>query len=150
MANKWFVSRQCYFGADPEEQNIVEIAKGGCDYANPDMLVGKYEGEGEEYSDPREAVTVALEIANQWKKDCPNLIIGIGHGCTCGMTMPFEADEPEDLKKWAEETWEKLEKCDWCGEVLPEEHFTLPFTDDKYCSEYCAEKANEQIEVEDI
>ena len=67
----YFVSRQCYWGVEPDEQNVVEIASGGRDYSNPDMLVEKYAGEGQEYSDPREALEVALSIAKQWKQDKP-------------------------------------------------------------------------------
>ena len=148
---KWYVSRQCYWGVEKDEANMVEIAQGGLDYANPDMLVTKYSGEGEEYTDPREAVKAAIEIAKQWRKDAPELTIGIGHGCTGGMTMPFESDESEDLIKWANETWEKLPKCDRCGEVLPEEHFINYDTDEKFCREYCAEQSYiaEEEEFED-
>jgi hypothetical protein len=32
---KYFVSRQCYWGVEPDDANTVEIAMGGCDYANP-------------------------------------------------------------------------------------------------------------------
>ena len=141
---KWFVSRQCYWGVDEDDQNMVEIALGGCDYANPDMLGTKYDGEGEEYTDPREAVQKAIEIAKQWKQDAPGLTINIGHGSTGGMTMPFEGNEPEELIKWANKTWEKAPKCDACGEILPEEHFTHYDTDEKFCSEYCAEKSLER------
>jgi hypothetical protein len=143
MSNKWFVSRQCYWGADPDEANVVEIASGGLDYANPDMLVSKYAGEGTEHTDPREAVTTAIEIAELWKKDSPSLKIGIAHGFTGGYTMPFEPQEVEELKKWAEEAYQNLAKCDQCGELLPEEHWTSTEDPDlgKFCSEYCCDKA---------
>jgi len=142
--DKWFVSRQCYWGVEPNEQNVVEIASGGCDYANPDMLVEKYNGEAETYTDPREAVTAAIEIAKQWKKDCPSLTIGIAHGFTGGYTMPFEASEVKELKDWAEKTYQELPKCDRCGDLLPKEHYILPEDPDvKFCREYCAEKYEE-------
>ena len=145
--NVWYVSRQSYWGVDPDEQNMVEIAFGGLDYANADMLVSKYAGEGEEYNDPREAVTAAILIARQWRKDQPKLKIGIASGCTGGYTMPFEKSSVKELKDWAEKTWQELPKCDQCGKVLPKE-FWQP-TDDpdlgRYCSEYCCDKA---IEVE--
>ena len=35
---------------------MVEISEGGFDYTNPDMLSGRWEGEGETFIDPREAV----------------------------------------------------------------------------------------------
>ena len=143
---KWFVSRQCYWGVDEDEQNIVEIAQGGLDYANPDMLVEKYEGEGETYTDPVKAIEVSLKIAEQWQKDSPELIIGVAHGCTGGMTIPFEADEQEEIRKWAKETLEMLPKCDRCGAVLPEEHYIIPDLDDeKFCREYCAEERTNEI-----
>ena len=150
---KWFVSRQCYWGVSEDEQNVVEIAQGGLDYANPDMLVGKYDGEGETYTDPVEAVEASLKIAEQWHKDSPDLTINVAHGCTGGMTMPFEADEQEKLKKWAKETLETLPKCDRCGAVLPEEPYTIAFlnADEKFCSEYCAEeRASEYSHEEEI
>lgn len=137
----WFVSRQSYWGVDPDDQYVVEIANGGLDYANPDMLTAKYAGEGEEYSDPREAVEAALEIAKLWKQDHPELKIGIAHGSTGGDTMPFEASEVEELKAWAEKAYESLPKCDRCGELRKE---TWHITDDpdfgQFCSEYCVEE----------
>lgn len=96
---KWFVSRQCYWGV--EEPYVVEIATGGLDYANPDMLVAKYKGEGEEYDDPEEAVEAALEIAQAWKEDQPQLNIQVAAGCTMGFTMPFEPSGEEALREWA-------------------------------------------------
>jgi hypothetical protein len=139
----YFVSRQCYWGVDPDEQNVVEIASGGLNYANPDMLVEKYAGEGQEYVDPREALEAALSIAEQWKQDKPQLNIGIAHGFTGGYTMPFEPDSEEQLKVWAQKTYDSLKKCNQCGEVLGKEvwhAFGDPDLGD-FCSEYCADKA---------
>ena len=138
---KWFVSRQSYWGVDEDEANVVEIAAGGCDYANADMLVEKYEGEGQEYYDPREAVEKAIKIAKAWKKDQPKLKIGIAHGFTGGYTMPFEASEIKDLRKWAKEAFEKLAKCDRCGELIEGDGYVLYGEPDlKFCREYCAEE----------
>lgn len=136
----YFVSRQCYWGVDPEEQNVVEIASGGHDYANPDMLVPKYTGEGQDYLDPVEAVEAALRIAEEWKFDSPKLSIGIAHGFTGGNTMPFEPDEVEQLKDWAKKAQEELPRCDRCGAVR-KETFTLVHDPDRgqFCSDYCAE-----------
>lgn len=143
---KWYVSRQCYWGVDEDEQNVVEIALGGLDYANPDMLADKYEGEGETYTDPVEAVEASLKIAELWHKDSPELIISVAHGCTGGMTMPFESDGQKELRTWAKETLEALPKCDRCGAVLPEEHYTVPYLDDeKFCREYCAEERTSEF-----
>ena len=98
----YFVSRQCYW---PDGRNVVEIAEGGLDYANPDMLVSKYPGEGEEYEDPREAVTAALEIAKLWRSDS-NEEIEVAYGNTLGFTMPFEGSEEKDLIEWAEKRYQ--------------------------------------------
>jgi hypothetical protein len=137
----WFVNRQSYWGVDPEDQYCVEIAAGGLDYANPDMLVAKYEGEGEEYADPREAVETALKIRDAWKKDKPGDTINVAHGDTNGMTLPFEGDTDEALKEWAEKKYESLPKCDECGEIIGKDSYKCwEFSDFEFCREYCAEK----------
>lgn len=151
MKSKWFVSRQSYWGVDPEDQYCVEIAFGGLDYANADMLIEKYDGEGQEYSDPREAVNAALQIRDQWKKDEPQLIINVAHGFTGGSTMPFEGDKDEALKVWAEKKYLELPKCEECGTLIDEkEHYiNLDYPDDgKFCSEYCCEKRIANLEVQ--
>ena len=152
--SKFFVSRQMYFGVDPEDCFMVEIAEGGLDYSGSDMLCSKYAGEGEEYSDPREAVKVAISIAEQWQKDKPEEKINIGEGYTCGMTMPFEGSEKEDLIQWAEDRYSKMEKCPACGEITEDlkewwgsgsfRHGEfMPNNDgEKYCSESCRDKAS--------
>lgn len=144
MANKWFVSRQCYWGV--EDPNVVEIAGGGLDYANADMLVTKYEGEGEEYTDPREAVEVALAIAETWRKDEPFMTIGVAHGHTGGFTMPFELSEEKELKTWAEKIYAALPKCDHCGELLGDVTYSDEFGDFQFCREYCAERHTDDRE----
>ena len=137
----FFVSRQGYWGADPDECWVVEIAGGGRDYANPDMLCAKYAGEGEEYEDPREAVEAALAIAESWRNDAPDKVISVAYGHTMGFTMPFEPtkQKKKKLRQWAEETYNKLPRCDQCGGLLPERH--LEYEEGfKFCREYCAEK----------
>ena len=143
----YFVSRQSYWGVDPEDQNVVEIAAGGIDYANPDMLVSKYPGEGQTYDDPREAVTAAIVIAKAWKKDQPKLKIGIAHGFTGGYTMPFEKGSLKDLRKWAAQAYEALPKCDGCGGLMGKEkwHSTEDPDLGNFCSERCAERAMEAV-----
>lgn len=146
MVQKWYVSRQCYWGVEESNQNVVEIAGGGCDYANPDMLVTKYPGEGQEYNNPIEAVTAAIEICKLWKKDCPKLKITIAHGCTGGNTMPFEASSIKELKAWAKKTNESLPKCAHCGGLIEGEGYVLIDGDPDmvYCREYCAEEAEKE------
>ena len=139
----WFVSRQCYW---PDGNNVVEIAGGGLDYANPDMLVSKYAGEGKEYEDPREAVTAALEIAKQWKADSKDKEIEVVYGYTGGFTIPFEGSEEKELKEWAEKAYQELPKCDQCGELIKGDGYVLfDDPDSKYCSEYCAEESMRDV-----
>lgn len=146
----WFVSRQSYWGVEPEDQYCVEIAAGGMDNANPDMLVAKYEGEGEEYADPREAVEAALKVRDAWKANRPGDVINVAHGDTCGMTLPFEGDTDEALKQWAEKKYESLPKCDECGEIIGKDsHKLWEYPDFEFCREYCAERWYERQCVED-
>lgn len=152
MRNEWFVSRQSYWGVDPEDQYCVEIAFGGLDYANSDMLASKYVGEGETFSDPREAVKAAMSVRDAWQADRPDITIRIDYGCTGGDTMPF-LDNPSDdeLKQWAESKWEALPKCERCGEVLGRTTYThmLNHDGDQFCSEYCAEEAYNDLVRDD-
>ena len=133
---KYFVSRQVYW---PDGDHVVEIASGGCDYANPDMLVPHYPGEGQEYDDPREALKAAFAIRDAWK-DCR-----IEHGFTGGYTMPF-SDEPTDqeLTDWAKAEYDSIPKCPICGEPYDPSnaYYLVDYgNDETYCSEYCADKA---------
>lgn len=134
--DEWVVTRQCYW---PDGRNIVEIALGGHDYSNPNMLCRKYPGEGETYTDPREAVKVALEIRDAWRKaGTPDA--EIAHGYTGGDTLPFEACTEEEAKEWADEWYEKLEKCARCSNVLGRERYGDPESGEyDCCSEWCAE-----------
>jgi len=136
----FFVSRQSYWGVDPNETYVVEIAGGGSDYCNPDALCAKYPGEMREYEDPREAVKVALEIAKLWKKAAPKLKISVACGYTGGYTMPFEPSSRVVLVKWANKLYGAMPKCDMCSELLPENHYTDEFGENKFCSERCAER----------
>jgi len=145
---KWFVSRQSYWGE--ESPYAVEIAYGGLDYANPDMLCTKYHGEGEEYTDPREAATTAVEIAQAWRKDCPDKDITVRVGFTHGFTMPFDEDTDEAAIAWGEKKYELLPKCPHCGEVM-EERWTRALCDDEdaCCSENCANMYFEEQDDDD-
>lgn len=135
----WFVSRQNYWGVD--DPLCVEIALGGRDYANPDMLVEKYAGEGQEYADPREAAKSAVAIAESWRKDTTEKV-RIDVGATGGNTMPFTDDMTDgEVLAWGAREYEKAEKCALCGDILPKNFYTLEVDpDEHYCSEYCAEK----------
>lgn len=151
-APKWFVSRQDYWGMCEGDGTIVEVASGGIDYANPDMLVAKWPelGEGKEFTDPREAVEAAIAICEQWKKTDHNAHVAMG--ATGGNTLYFEWEEYDALRKRAEELYEKLPKCDECGGLMGNETFTHDYaigTDEKFCREYCAEEAYRKIVIQD-
>jgi len=141
MSTPFFVSRQCYW---PTGDLIVEIAMGGMDYANPDMLCSKFPGEAEEYADPREAAKAAIEVARLWKEAEPDKEISVASGYTGGCTLPFEPSSCQEITDWAEELYDKMEKCDVCGELLGSEVLTDEFGDFKFCGEHCAEKWEEQ------
>ena len=151
---KWFVSRQKYWHSG---DCVVEIAAGGLEYSNPDMLsdlpdhtYGKL-GDMLETMDPREALAAAIAIRDEWRQhtDEPVRIeTGFTHGCT----IPFE-EEPTDeqLHKWAEKAWENTLKCDSCGDALPEkDYYIVPeWGDDlRYCQEYCADSAYQTAQKE--
>lgn len=142
----WYVSRQQYW---PDGTLMVEIAEGGLDYANPDMLRVRFAdlGEGCEYTDPREAVEAAIRIAAAWRNTKPRKRVHIGCGHTLGFTLPFEGSRIKELRTWAKKTWEKLPKCDWCGKPLPDEQHQ--YTNDLgnvFCCEYCATRSAEESE----
>jgi len=154
----YFVSRQAYW---PAGELVVEIAAGGCEYSNPDMLSDPEViygplGDMLETSDPRKALAAAFRIKEAWEHQL-YLYAGdeaesvrIEAGFTYGCTMPFE-EHPTDaqLREWAEAEWEATPKCP-CGEPLPERgRITLcfPYEDEgPFCSEYCAEKTYDELE----
>jgi len=144
----WTVTRQRQW---PDGDTVVEISEGGIDYVNPDALAAKYPGEMDEYADPREAAEAAIRIAEAWKSDSPGEDIQIAHGATGGFTMPFSGgsiDEKakSELREWAGEQWESVDKCDQCGEAVAGRPVTLvDYGDDwKFCGENCAERWWEQ------
>ncbi|MDO8490838.1 MAG: hypothetical protein Q7T04_02340 [Dehalococcoidia bacterium] len=56
--------------------------------------------------------------------------------------MPFDTGTFKALLAWADKIFEKLPKCDRCGDLLPEHYYTVQeLYGDKFCSEYCAERA---------
>ena len=124
----------------PDGTPVVEISAGGLDYTNPDALVAKYQGEFETFDDPREAVDTAIAICKAWRQDGERRA-RVGHGATGGMTMPFDTCTFPEARAWAKKRYEKLPKCDRCGDLLPEKHYTIPDLDDEvFCREYCAEQ----------
>lgn len=144
----------------PNGTLVVEISAGGLDYCNPDALSAKYDGEFETFENPVTAVETAIEIAKQWQKDSGQKI-EIAYGSTGGMTMPFEPSDIDDIRQWAEQKLEVLEKCPVCGTIVEDmkewyvagiffKNEFFPYDDGvKYCSEYCAEQHSEFDNEED-
>lgn len=137
----YFVSRQCYW---PDGTKVVEIAAGGSDFANADMYVPKYRqlGEGQEYTDPREAANAAIEVLRAWRKDGEKKA-KVAYGATGGFTMPFEPCTIKEVQKWAEGAYERCPKCAQCGEPLGKVKYRSADSyhdDEEFCSEYCCEK----------
>ena len=136
-APRWVVTRQRYW---PDGTEVVEIAAGGRDYSNPDELCPQYPGEGEDYTDPREAVETAVRILRAWQ--------GHGHkkarlaiGATLGFTLPFNPCTITDAKHWADKRYAALPKCAQCGGLLGDERYgNHDFGEYDCCSESCAEK----------
>ena len=137
MENELYtVTRQSQW---PGGQKVVEISRGGLDYTNPDALAAKYDGEFEEFNDPRKAVKTAIRIARQWKKDQPKENIRVAVGNTGGYTCPFEPISREKLIKWANSEYESLSKCDRCGKIIEGPGYSLYENDGMFCSTQCAE-----------
>jgi hypothetical protein len=140
---KYFVSRQNYYDRCAPEASVVEVAIGGLDYANPDMLGVKWPhlGEGKEFNNPVEAVEAAIAICEEWRKEDSYAMVGMG--ATMGFTMSFDGQEYDELRKRAQEMFDKLPKCARCGEILGKETYThdLNIADEKFCSSNCAENA---------
>lgn len=134
----YVVTRQMQW---PNGKLIVEVSEGDLDYTNPDALVQKYQGEFEEFDDPREAADIAIEIMKLWKENDPSEEIFLGYGCTCGMTIPFEDCTPEELKAWAQKAYEATPECNECREKITGEEWKIAERTDnlKFCSEDCAE-----------
>jgi len=135
------VTRQRQF---PDGLQVVEVSVGSFDYVNPDCLVAKYDGEGEEFIDPREAVETAIEIVRSWRKDSRDKV-SIGVGSTLGMTLPFSPDTFQHARAWAKLYWESLEKCAACSNPLPDRnrYHANDWDGLEYCSEDCATRAAE-------
>jgi hypothetical protein len=149
---KFFVSRQRYWGVEDDSAHVVEVAMGGLDYANPDMLSVAFKklGEGKEYNDPKEAVEAAIAVCDAWRASGePHAAVALG--ATGGNTLPFEPQDYDTIRHKAQQLYDKLPKCTQCNEVLGKNTFTHDFAvdEEEYCSERCAEKAYNTLQAED-
>ncbi len=135
----FFVSRQHYW---PTGERCVEVAAGGRDCANPDMLVIAYGrlGEGRDYDDPRHAVAAAIGICQTWRRESGKRSIDVRVGSTGGFTLPFEPGTFDKARAWAARQHEALPKCAVCGDLLGAGRYTHESGGDaEFCSERCAE-----------
>lgn len=126
----------------PTGASVVEVSIGGLDYTNPDALAPKYDGEFEEFHDPRKAVNTAIKIADKWENDEPKKKIEVAVGDTGGCTCPLEPETRKGLMEWAESEYESLSKCHRCGEIVEGGGYCLWKCDGIFCSEQCAEAAH--------
>jgi hypothetical protein len=143
-----------YWGVPLEDAYVVEIAAGGRDYCNPDMLVERWRtlGEGQEFDDPKDALRTAYAVRAAWRGAEDNLGVHIEVGGTCGDTMPFtEHPTDEQLNCWARMTYDQIPRCSRCGDALPDDYFFLIDRQDegKFCSEHCADIAAEAMYAEE-
>lgn len=148
----------------PDGDLVVEISARGIDYTNPDALTAKYSGEFTEYQDAREAVNVAIEIAETWQSDILAAgrieAVSLGFGATGGYTMPFDTlpltpAVKRYLRNVARVRYNAADKCPKCGAIMPEDldkrfHLIDTIDDDEYCSEACAERAQAEQEMESL
>ena len=134
----------------PDGNLMIEISEGGFDYVNPDMLSPKYDQEGESFDNPIDAVDAALQILKDWQHDEPNNHIGIGYGATLGFTAPFDESDIAEIKAWAQKEYDRLPKCDRCGEIITDEYriYDDPF-EMRFCSEQCAEQTYDEMNESD-
>lgn len=136
---KFYVSRQISW---PDGQLSVEIVQGGSDYANPRQLSARWPhlGEGNTFNDPRKAVEAALRIKEIWS-EIESEPIDLTFGATAGMTIDLPEYTDEDLLAQADQIYEKLPKCDQCGELLGDETYTHPlaFDSERFDTRNCAD-----------
>lgn len=118
---------------------VVEIAYPGWDYTGSDMLATNYADEGE-YADPREALEAAIRVRDQLQADYPDTEVGIAFGHFD--LVEGEPQDLDDLKQEIEDHYQRLPKCDLCGDIIETASWIADDPDfGSFCSEVCAEKA---------
>ena len=122
----------------------VEIAA-ELDYAGPGALSKLYSGDFAEEDDPRELAEVAIQLRKDWINNNRSIeyipftlsMNGILYATVNdGLTA-------SGLRRWAKEQYEKLPKCDYCGELAGSrstyQSYDTFASEVVACSEYHAE-----------
>ena len=146
---KYIVTRQSYWYATEDDPYGIEIALDDDETSNPGALSARYEHDFFTSNDPREIVDAAIRLRTAWRKDLPRekplaFTFSFNDLCYPGL---YEGDTIYDLRRWAEETYAEMLKCDFCGELIPDAQKAWQHIDDwgedapKFCSERCAEDA---------
>lgn len=141
----FYVTRQRSW---PDGTLYVEVESGGADSSSPGMLVAKYPGEMREYDNPQDAAKAAIEIRRLWQADEPDESILIAMGTTGGGLVVQDPADYSDrhVMEWADRALDDMEQCPHCGERVEELEWANPnseWSGDKFCSERCAERAQE-------
>jgi hypothetical protein len=153
---KFYVSLQRYYYSG---LLMVEIVTGGRDHANPGEILGsrlcQRHGAGRTFSDPREAVTAAYNVAKQWKSELcakggltkKQRKVYMSLGATGGMGIELEPMSLQECQEKADEIYEKLPKCAQCSGLLDEESYYDPegIIEGKFCSESCIDTARDNF-----
>ena len=151
----YFVSRQRYWSTG---ENVVEIAAGGLDHSGPDMLSDHFNiyarlGSGLETDDPREALRAAVAIRDEWNRqleaayaadECSlsdPISCRIEVGYNLDMITPAEEPTDEQLQEWAQQEWDSLPTCYWCGERGDLPYYIPEIGEEvRFCSSACADE----------
>lgn len=135
----------------------VEIAA-ELDYAGPGALSQTLPGDFAESDDPREIAEIAIKLRKDWYN---HKIVGATPAperLTNG-TIPFTLSmngfayaTVEDgftaagLRRWAKAKYEKMPKCDYCGDIPATEYTDYELGDQvTACSEYHAERLFDRV-----
>lgn len=140
----------------------VEIAA-ELDFAGPGALVRKFPQDFAESDDPREIAELAIKLRKNWTAHLRSWEASTGEErreyipFTLSMNG-FAYATVEDgltaagLRRWAKAKYEKMPKCEYCGDI-PAAEYTNYELDDQVtaCSEYHADRLFEQnyVSMED-
>lgn len=117
--NFYFVTRQGYW--HEEGACAVELCIApSIEYSSPGMLSSRAGiPDGGEFDDPREAAREAVEIVLAWPACEGRIVIAGGLGlqyCYPGLDDPDVTFSPVQALMWGDAEWEKLPKCERCGD----------------------------------